>query len=342
MEPLLGNELVRSRLWRAAAEDRLHHCYLFEGPRGVGKARMALTLAMAANCALPLDRAPCGTCSSCRAILTGVHPDILIVEPEPGRATRILSVDQARAVLSALTLQRHSARRRFVILDPADALNEEAANALLKTLEEPPDGTHFFLISSRGAGLLPTVRSRSLRVRFSALPTASVANFLVARGHDPSHADRAEGSLGRALELVEDATARAELLAALLGAIGQPLHRLFSFTEERGKKEAGDSLAEAVVNLVEELLRDVVVVAQDPEGSSLTVRPLYPEQRPLLLAWAAALWPGGVARMGAHLQAARERLRSNVNGRVVLEALLSHLNLELAAAPRRPPGHARG
>lgn len=349
---LIGNDAVRARLWRAAADDRLHHCFLFEGPAGVGKFNTAVRFAMATNCVEPLlsapepglfgppppsagfqSRAPCGVCPSCRSILAGTHPDVLIVQPDPERATRILSIDQARAVVAALTLQRHSARRRFVILDPADLLNEEAANALLKTLEEPPAGTQFILVTARGAGILPTVRSRSQRVRFGAVPTEALAAWLQQKGHDPSLADRADGSVGRALALAEEAEAQRALRDALLGAIGQPLHRLFAFTEELGKKESGGSKADVVVDLLEELLRDVVLVANGRRGADARLR--HPDQLPLLSDWARALWPNGIGRLSGAIVAARERLLSNVNGRVVLEALLSTVNLELAAMPRR-------
>lgn len=329
MDELIGNEAVRARLWRAAGEGRMHHCYLFEGPEGVGKAATALQLALSVNCDGLTP--PCGQCASCRQILAGTHPDFIRVSPDPDRATRIITAEQARSVISALQLQRHSARRRFVIVDPADAMGEEAANALLKTLEEPPAGTQFVLITARVGSLLQTVRSRSQRVRFGPVPQARLEAWLAARGHDPSLAALSQGSPGYALRLAEgEAAERREVAASIVGAVGQPLAQLFAFTEATGKRSEGAGERSALaVDAVEELLRDAVIIASGrPEAA------LHQAHLARLRIWAAALYPGGVARMERAVASARDRLRLNVNGRVVLEALLSALNLELSQVRR--------
>ncbi|HNH49485.1 MAG TPA: DNA polymerase III subunit delta', partial [Myxococcota bacterium] len=264
---LIGNQSLRARLYKAADEQRMHHCFLFEGPAGIGKAAIALHLAMYVNClaeeegqrglAFHRPSRPCGHCRSCQPILAGSHPDILQVGPDPSKVTRIITTEQARNLINALSLQRHSAKRRFVIIDPVDALNEEAANALLKTLEEPPAGTQFILITSRAASLLQTVRSRSQRVRFGPVGEAEMIPWLESRNLDPRLAALSMGSPGRALALAEGGTQLAEeLLAALCAAIGQPVYQLFAFTEGLGKKaEGGAERTELVLDLIEELLR---------------------------------------------------------------------------------------
>lgn len=328
LPPILGNDGVRARLWHAADTGRLHHCYLFEGPDGVGKATTALRLALYVNCLA--DARPCGACGSCRTILAGTHPDVIRVGLDPTKSTRIVSAEQAREVIGALQLQRHSARRRVVVIDPADALTEEAGNALLKTLEEPPTGTQFVLVTARPAALLQTVRSRSQRVRFGPVPTPDLEAWLRDRGQDPALAVASQGSPGRALRMAEGEQAqRREIVDALLGAVSQPLHKLFAFTEAAGKKGDGPTgeRAEAVVDALEEVLRDVVHVAVGREGGLL-----HPAHLPTLRRWAAALYPGGIARMERSVASARDRLALNVNGRVVLEALLAALNLELSQA----------
>jgi len=157
--PLVGNLVQQQRLVAAADGDRLHHAYLFEGPEGIGKGTFARWLARYVNC--EAAERPCGSCRTCHQMTIGTHPDLIEVLPDPDKATRIITAEQAQTLIRSLQLQRHSARRRFVILDPVDALNEESGNALLKTLEEPPRGTHFVLITARVASLLPTIRSRS-------------------------------------------------------------------------------------------------------------------------------------------------------------------------------------
>lgn len=325
MDELLGNAPLRARLFRAVDDDRLHHCCLFEGPEGVGKRTAALELALYANCTGLFAR-PCGSCPTCHQMRAGTHPDLLQIGPDPEKITKIISVDQAQALLRALQLKAHSARRRFVILDPADALNEESANALLKTLEEPPRGTHFILVTHRVAALLPTIRSRSQRVRFGPVPEPVLAEWLTARSLDPALARASNGSPGLALRLAGgEGDARRELEAALHSAVGAPLAALFAFTEAMGKKEEGEgSRAEQVVDAVEQLLRETVRVAAG--------RPSSPERAVQLAPWAAAMWPDGIARMTEAVALARDRLRLNVNGRVVLETLLQGLNLELRYA----------
>ena len=325
--PLVGNRLVQERLARAADEDRLHHAYLFEGPEGVGKATFALWLAKYVNC--ESGQRPCGACRSCRLMASGAHPDLILVGADPERATRIISVDQAHALISALQLQRHSGKRRFVILDPADILNEDAANSLLKTLEEPPRGTQFVLVTARVASLLPTIRSRCQRIRFGPVPAAEFAAWLQSRVISPEIGRAAGGSPGLAIRLHGgEAEARAHARDAMLDAIGQPLHRLFAFTEAEGKKDEGVSRAEGVVDLLEELLRDCACLRAN-RGDRL----VHADRRETLDAWSLALWPGGIARLATGIANARDRLKLNVNGRTGLETLLAQLNLELTARP---------
>ncbi len=327
--PLVGNRDVQARMVQVADGGRLHHACLFEGPEGVGKRTFALWLARYVNCEAATR--PCGSCRSCTLLLAGTHPDLIVIGPDPERATAVISVQQAQELLGTLKLQRHSARHRFVILDPADLLNDESANTLLKTLEEPPAGTHFFLITARVASLLPTIRSRTQRIRFGPVGRAAMADWGQGRGLDATILAAAAGSPGLALRLAAgEAETRATLRAAVLGAIGQPLGKLFAFTEAEGKRDGGVNHAALAVDVVEELLRDTVYAANGKEPSGAD-----PDANEQLRAWSAALWPGGNARMSQAVAVARDRLHLNVNGRVVLEALLAQLNLELSAATPR-------
>lgn len=321
LTPLLGNEAVRARLNQAVDASRLHHCCLFEGPDGVGKHTAAIQLALFANCTSP--HRPCGECPTCRQMIAGSHPDLIVVGPDPERVTKIISVDQAQALIRSLQLRAFNARVRFVILDPADVLNEESANTLLKTLEEPPPDTRFILVSSKPAALLPTIRSRSQRVRFGPVRVPELEAWLQARGMDPALAVAANGSPGMALRLAEgEGDERRAVDEAVLATIGQPLQALFAFTEAHGKKDDDkQSKADVAVDALEAILRDVVVAAAGGR--------IDPARAARLQPWVVALWPDGVARLGAAIALARDRLRLNVNGRVVLEALFGAVNLEL-------------
>lgn len=321
--PQLGNRAVQERLIAAADADRLHHAYLFEGPEGVGKASFAAWFARYLNCAAP--NRPCDTCPSCRQILVGSHPDVLTVGPDPERATRVVSVSLIQGVIQAVQLQRHSARRRVIVIDPADAMNEEAANTLLKTLEEPPEGTQFILITSRVASLLSTIRSRTQRVRFGPVSEAEMAQFGEARGLAGSFVRAAGGSPGLALLLAGgEGEARIRARDGILAAAGEPLYRALAFAEAEGKKDEGESRADVAVNVFEELLRDTVLVAAGRHSAVL-----HQDVLPALEIWARKLEGGGLERLAPRIADARLRLKLNVSGRVVLEALLAQLNLEL-------------
>lgn len=193
---------------RALATGKVPHAYLFAGPSGVGKSTTALALAAALNC----ERAPglgCGAdapCTPCTKIAEGHHPDVLRLLPSG--AGNFIVIDDVRQLGAKLGFPPHEGRARVVWIDDADRLKTEAGNALLKTLEEPPQRTHFVLCTAAPDRLLLTIRSRCQRVRFAALPREAVVAVLAAQGisEDKAHhlAAVAGGSVGRALELADD------------------------------------------------------------------------------------------------------------------------------------------
>ena len=148
---------LRERL----AAGRLPHALLFTGPEGVGKKELALAFIQAAFCERT-DGAgiACGQCNPCRQTLAGSHPDLHRVEPEEDAKTQILKVDQIRALVATLTKTSQFGGHRFALIAPADHMNENAANALLKTLEEPGPNSILILLSALPGRLLPTIRSR--------------------------------------------------------------------------------------------------------------------------------------------------------------------------------------
>jgi len=332
-----GNEAVRRRLVSLARAGRLHHCLIFEGPGGVGKAASARWLAMLVNCDGPPElgeerSAPCGSCWSCRQVARGQHPDVIHVGLDPEKATPIISVGQARTLLGQLTLHPFHARLRFVILDPADAMNPEAANALLKTFEEPPSQTIFILVSERPAELLPTVRSRSQRVRFGPVTTDRVSAWLASQGFADAQALAvlAEGRPGRALALAEGELAawrqaRDGVVAALEGSVQARL----AWTEKhaKGERDSVGSHVDRSLDALGSLLRDALVWGA---STGPVRRALYSfDREDLVQDWALRLGPGGVARVDGALGEARRDLAANVNPRLALDALLAAVAAEL-------------
>jgi len=233
---LIGQDKAVATLRASLRRGAVHHAYLLAGPEGVGKGMAARLLAQALNCERSGDDA-CGACPPCRKVERQLHADVLEIAEErvmaragrwdpPGGRTpsKDIVVDQIRDLVDhRLALRRFEGRHRVVILDPADAMNPQAQNALLKTLEEPPEETVLLLVASSPDALLPTIRSRCLRVPFAPLDEGAVAERVVAAGRTPEQARLAAalsgGSLGRAMALdaaaLEDRRRAVEAAASL-------------------------------------------------------------------------------------------------------------------------------
>ena len=323
--PFIGNERARGQLRRLVESDRLHPCLLWEGAQGVGKATTALWLAMLANCeSEDMPARPCGQCWSCRQIPKGQHPDIIHVGLDPSKAAPIISVAQAREVISQLTVKPFHARRRFVIIDPADAMTPEAANALLKTFEDPPSQTHFILVTSAPASLLLTVRSRSQRLRFAPVAEAEISSWLTAQGVDDADklARASEGCPGRAKTM--DPDAEGGMLAArdaLLDALSKDVAGRLKYAETlcRGDRSKWAPVVDDTLDALGGLVRDTLAVRSGGE-------PFYNADQPEIIArWAARLDEGALASITDTLAEAQDRLGRYVSGRLVMDAVLADI-----------------
>jgi len=187
---LRGQDRAIARLRSAIAGGRLHHAYLFTGPPGSGKRTTALALAAALNC-VRFPGEGCAddsdACESCAKIAQAIHPDVVALEREG--AAMIVPIESIRQnVIARVGLAPHEAQVRVFILDEATALQPAAANALLKTLEEPPARTMFVLATVAPDQLLPTIRSRCQRIAFAALAAEDRAKVAA----DASEAARLE------------------------------------------------------------------------------------------------------------------------------------------------------
>ena len=182
---ILGQERVISHLRTAREKGRLSHAYLFLGPEGVGRASTARALAAALNCLTPReDGDACGACASCRRLAAGTHPDFLVIEPTPEALQKQrpqIKIGQIREFCRVTNYPPLGDGWRVVLIKPAEAMNEEAANALLKTLEEPPERHLLVLTAQAEADLLPTIVSRCHKLAFAPLPAALVARELEER-----------------------------------------------------------------------------------------------------------------------------------------------------------------
>src|ERR1700704_1376690 len=209
---LVGQEHVTKTLANAIKNDRVAHAYIFSGARGVGKTTAARILAKALNCVHGPTATPCGECDSCREIAAGTSLDVIEIDAASNRG-----IDQIRELREMVRYAPAAARSKVVILDEARMLTGEASNALLKTLEEPPDRVIFVMATTQPEDLVDTIRSRSQHFHFRALTFAEIAGRLeeIAKKEDLKIeagamaviARMAEGSLRDALSLLEQARA---------------------------------------------------------------------------------------------------------------------------------------
>lgn len=174
--------------WNALTRDltRLPHALLLHGPEGLGKRAFAWRLAQSLLCAAPgAEAAACGSCSSCRRFTAGTHPDLLCVKPLEDSIAIV--IDQIREMRSFVALKPHTAPRKLVILEQAEAMNLNSANALLKILEEPPASSSLLLITPQSVRLPSTIRSRCTPVPFRPPATVEAAEWLRGQGVGDNH-----------------------------------------------------------------------------------------------------------------------------------------------------------
>lgn len=282
---ILGQPTAVETLTRALAAGKVHHAYRFEGPPGVGKELAAFALAQSLVCEAPSPLA-CGKCSACHRAVTlaeeeprvPLHPDVVLVGrglygsllgSGVSEATGI-SVEQIRkVVLGRAGYRPHEGRAIVFIVRDADELTQQAANAMLKTLEEPAERTHFVLLTSRPRRLLDTVRSRTLALRFGPLPDEVVAELCQARGLPASAALLAQGSAGLAFDLADPEAMRErdEFLAAARAALDAPdLAEAIALGQSRG--ESRDAVREQLGFFAQALAEDARrAIEGDPDAA---------------------------------------------------------------------------
>jgi DNA polymerase III subunit delta' len=317
---VVGHERVRALLARSIRAGRLPPALLLTGPEGVGKRTVALAAARALVCETGLGVA-CEECAACRRAARGLHPDVTLVEPE----TATIKIEQVRDMAREVLALPFEARARAFVMDEAHVMTEQAGNALLKSLEEPPATSHVFLVTASPQALLPTIRSRCQTLRLGPLPPALLESYLRDRAGLTAEEARLRatvsgGSIGAALALDSDAyrASRSELLAVLerSGAVGA-VERM----------EAAQRLADLedpalALTTLRSLLRDALVLRSGAGPGSLLNADV--EERLLTLA------RGPVGERAAALAEAagetREALRLNANKLLSMDVLMDGLS----------------
>jgi len=304
-----GNADVVKRLRKMLAVDRFPHAVILAGPEGAGKYTLAQMLAKTMNCLSPVSTGGlpdyCGKCSNCTRIaqsddlaarfteavearedlrevdkketriLIQSHPEVMAIPPDPPQM--LIKIGQVRRVIETIYYKPSEARRRVYIFTDS-AFMKEAANSLLKVLEEPPDFATLFLLTTNPGELLPTIRSRSVTFSLSALPLAEVESYLAEKRPEWNVRQRqlvarlSGGAIGKAhsFDLAAYTAARADGLVLLQSAVNANDHTpLFRATEAYRAGIEGKDKTDALIRALYSLLEDLLLVT---EGSPELIR----------------------------------------------------------------------
>jgi DNA polymerase-3 subunit delta' len=327
---LFGNDAVKERLGRAILSDRLPHALILSGPEGSGRRTLARLIAAALVCERKGEDVPCGKCENCRRVREGIFPDLHRIRPDEGKS--LIPVAKIREMRAEMSLSAVEAGRRIFIIENADGMNTAAQNALLISLEEPPDGVYILLIAESEEVLLSTVRSRAQSVKTELFETDELRRYLARdprftelEATAPSRAsallEGARGTVGGALallggDLLTDVLRRRELVDAIVDALAKrgaaPLYEALRPLGTGKREEVAEQLC-----LLTEALRDLILLKRDP-----TCPLIYYYERETAQRTADEL---GIRRLLSLSDAANEAIEDlgrNANVAVVLSTLL--------------------
>jgi len=327
-EKLIGNPKQKEILQRLLRRGQIASTFIFAGPEGVGKRRFALAMAKAANClsARPVDGfadESCDECQACRRIDEGTYGDVMTIAPEG----QFIKIGQARELSSEVFYRPREGRHRFFIIDSAERLREEAANSLLKTLEEPPSTSTIILVTSQPDALLPTIRSRSRKIDFAPLSTAGMERYI--RENLPRPAPETallaritEGRIGQATAYdLSDYTQRRQAMIDVLDLLSAKNSRvrLMKTAQEMAKAERDEF--EAALDLLGSLIRDMFLLANGMGRESIVNIDIAGK----LAEIADRAGAGELMRWSAKFDRLRAGLRVNINRQMALDALFLEL-----------------
>lgn len=321
MWQVMGHEKAVALLEKSLRGGKLSHAYLFVGPPHVGKMTLAMNLAQALNC--QGEERPCGGCPQCQRIARGVHADVQVM----GLAGRMeIGIDQIREMQHAASLKPFEGRNRVFIIDGADHLSHEAANCLLKTLEEPPPNVQLILLTVNERLLLPTVLSRCQKLELGPLPGPVIERVLSHRWGVPVGQARVLsrlscGCLGWAVAAFSDEgllSERAERLTTLARFTSMGREGRFAYAAQLANQFSRDrESVQEVLSLWLGWWRDLMLI-KGGCGDFIT----NVDQEAKLYDEAEGYRLGEIKGFAESLQRAMEQLDQNANPRLVLEVLM--------------------
>jgi len=319
-EDIVGNARIKNILQTALRRGRIPNSLLLTGPHGVGKIDVAYLLAKALNC-LDKDDDACGRCPACSAIDKGTFPDVMHIAPEKD----ILKIDQIRDLKEAAYLKPMIGKKRVFIIEQAEKMNHEAANSLLKVLEEPPHFSYIILVTSNLFLLLPTIKSRCQILGFAPISREDIEHCLLAQGVPENRARilslLVRGNLKQAMQVDwKEVRAQREEAWELFHSFlhGEPPA---GFLKEYSGRSRGDGFAEKMFSLLELLAsfcRDLLLLTEQGDSRHL----LNPDFETRLRDEVSSLRPESPLDLWDQIERAHYALQRNVNIKLFTSSMI--------------------
>jgi DNA polymerase-3 subunit delta' len=336
---IIGHNQTIALLQTAVVRQRVAHAYLFHGEAAIGKRLTALRFVQALNCERRPDTASidsCGACRSCQQIEARTYPDFLLIEPDQELATPQIKIEQIRDIEQQIMYRPLISERKVCLIDEADRMTIGAANALLKTLEEPPGHSLFILVSSRPAALPATIRSRCQSLRFATPARTDVEAALILKREMPPVDARllamiSEGRIGEALAAdVKTVRARQQELLELVGPNSlQSITTILTAAESLAKADR----AQDILSWLARWIRDLILVQVGGDRDQL----LCVDHQPALENYARQAQTDALLDLLHDIERTEQQATRNLNLHMALENILTRLREALGLASATVP-----
>ena len=317
---IVGHEQIKEHMQAAIRDKKPFHAYLFQGEEGVGKEALARTFAAGLQCQSESTDKPCKECVSCRQMESGNQPDVIWVTREKAS----LGVDEIREQLcNTMDIKPFSSPYKIYLVPEAEKMTEAAQNALLKTIEEPPEYGIVILITSNISALLPTIQSRCLTMEFRPLSTAVVESYVKEHCQVPDYQARAsaafaQGNLGKAMRYAksEDFIERKDHIISLLRHVEQmDLSEMLAVIKDLGTRK--DEVRD-YIDLMVLWYRDVLLFKATKDINQL----LFQDEASYISREASHRSYEKIEEILQAFEKAKVRLRANVNFDITMELML--------------------
>ncbi len=322
--PLLGHNKVKQYLQSCLQNGSLAHAYIFSGPQHTGKTFTASLITSTLLCENASGKKPCNNCNSCSQINKHLHPDVTFITLQEGKKN--ISIEQIRDLQHTLSLRSFLENYKITVIENAELLSEEAANALLKTLEEPGEKTLFILCTAYKGALLQTIISRCQTVQFNLVPQYLIENWLISRGKSKKEARVitrfSEGRPGIAARMLHDESflnERSEHNNALIELLKSDLNKKFTLINSLVQSNNFQNNSEPIDVLLKDwiiLLRDVFLVKNNIQH---VTNILFINQINIL---ARTMNIDTLQRFIISISTSRKLIKQSINPKLILENLV--------------------